>query len=69
MFDLIKVTKERDDLIDKTKKLDAFLVSKEYETVHPYERLLLVDQRSIMASYASVLTARIRLHTKEVDDD
>lgn len=49
---------EFDDLTSKTKKLEAFVLSPEFESLPPYERRDLKEQYGHMQKYLEVLMRR-----------
>lgn len=54
-----RVVVERDELIDKLSRLDAFIAGPNFESL-PYEdRKLLTIQRSSMTAYCECLNTRI----------
>lgn len=65
MEDFLKRLKEeRDELLDKTEKLNSFLSSDKTLELSKGNLLLLETQSAIMGDYLNVLTIRIELLSK-----
>ena len=61
-----RMSKELDDLRDKTSKLINFTDSKQFEAIPPLKRTLLTLQASAMTTYFSVLRLRYELEMLEI---
>lgn len=54
-----RLLKEKEELISKIEKLDAFCKSKKFEEIHPVQMSLLTVQLQAMATYGQCLVERI----------
>ncbi len=63
-----RMSKELDDLRDKTSKLINFTESKQFEAMPPLKRMLLTLQESAMTTYFSVLRLRYELEMLEIKE-
>lgn len=61
-----RMSKELDDLRDKTSKLINFTDSKQFEAIPPLKRTLLTLQASAMTTYFYVLRLRYELEMLEI---
>ena len=55
----LKILEERDDLINKIKKLKEFMYTDEFEGMDPIDKGLLMSQLRIMNPYFEILQERI----------
>ena len=58
-----RVIDEKNELSERTDRLDAFISSKTFDTLPPDEQLRLRRQLSVMCAYREILRQRIEAFT------
>lgn len=55
-----RIVKEKEELDDKAAKLDCFTGTDLFKSLHELDRLLMVEQLSVMVRYSEILSERLK---------